>query len=74
MRDSGGGPPLNYFIGSVIAANDANQILISATGSSSGGGSGGGGSTEELIPVPFRSIGLLGLLVCGYAIWAILRR
>jgi hypothetical protein len=76
MRDSGGGAPTVYPIGSAIAANDANQILISAAagGGSSSGGGGGGGSTKDPMPVPFRSIGLLGVLVCGYALWAILRR
>ncbi len=74
MRDFGGGGPTVYPIGTAIAANDANYVVISAGGggggsSSSAGGGGGGSST--VTAVPFEHAWLLALLICAYGMYAI---
>jgi hypothetical protein len=73
IRDSGGGPPSNYQVGSAIAAADANRVVIVATVSSSGGG----GGVAPVISIPAMPPGLYGLLACfvlGYGIYALNRR
>ena len=74
MRDTGGGPPTDYLIGTAIAANDANYIIISAasTGPSSSATVGGGSDTVKA--VPFEHAWLLALLVVAYGVYAIVQR
>ncbi|MFT5374108.1 MAG: hypothetical protein ACI906_000924 [Candidatus Latescibacterota bacterium] len=43
IRDSGGGPPADYLIGSAIVAADGNRVVIGAAGGGGGGDGDGGG-------------------------------
>lgn len=75
MRDFGGAGPTVYTIGTAIAANDANYIIISAAAAGSGSSSAtGGGGSDNLKGVPFEHAWFLVLLIGAYGVYAIVRR
>lgn len=80
VRDTGGGPPVDYNIGSAIVAADANRVVIQAAGgggSSSGSGSlssagAESGRPNQVVEIPFGGewlFALCGLLYGTYLLY-----
>jgi hypothetical protein len=76
MRDFMGGAPTIYTIGSAIAANDANYIIISTSSGSSSPSSSAAASagTRTVKAVPFEHAWLLALFIGVYAVYTIVQR
>ena len=69
IRESGGGPPSSYGVGSPIAASDANVVIIVAAG---GGGPPEVPRTIPLMP-PYLYV-VLAIIIMGYGIFSLKAR
>lgn len=79
VRDSGGGPPTSYNIGSAIVAADADHVVIQAAGggSSSSAGSSSGSSADAVSSaanIPFGGEWLFALVGLAYGVYVLCRR